>query len=200
MITIEKYNDNELLSMINEGSEEALSILCRQYKINISVFANKYYKVGKYKGLEFCDLTQEGLLGLNEAIKSFNPSKEVKFNTFANICIERAVRRILNQSNTNKNKFLNESTSWEYEDAKGNEVTLDYLVCDVNSNPENILLNFESENSIYKKAKEVLTILEEKIFWLRAQNFNNGEIASILDLPYKTIDNAMERIKKKLRE
>jgi len=192
-------NDYELLMLVRSGNEEAVDILCKKYLPVITLFSSKYYAVAKFKGLEFSDLKQEGLLALNEAMKVFNDDNGAKFSTLASICIERAIRRLLNFANTNKNKILNDAISFEYEDAENGDGSLEFLVCDQTYDPENVFFNIEDERNLYKLAKEVLTDLEYKIFWLKAENYTNQEIVVILRLDYKVIDNGLERIKRKLK-
>ena len=185
--------------LVRSGNEEAVNILCTKYLPIITLFSSKYYAVAKFKGLEFCDLKQEGLLGLNEAIKVFKEDNGAKFSTLASVCIERAIRRLLNFSNTNKNKILNDAIGFEYEDMENGDGTLEFLVCDQTFDPDKVFFDLEREKNFYKMAKDVLTEFEYKIFWLKVEAFSNQEIVSILGVDYKAIDNGLERIKRKLR-
>ena len=100
-------------------------------------------------------------------------------------------------SNRQKNKVLNDSISIEYDD---DEKDLYYLAPDKSSEPENLLLSIERQKEIIEIARKELSDLEFQIFELRINGFNHNEITEILDIPYKTVDNAIQRIKNKLKK
>lgn len=193
------YNDYELLYMISEGNEDANDILYKKYKPVIELKARKYYNYSLNKGLEYNDLVQEGMIGLSEAIKDFRDIKDVKFSTFASLCIERQISSIIITASRKKHKLLNDSVSLNYVSEDAERPLLDYVIDDKDGNPLELFIDIENEVETYEKIKYVLTDFEQQVVELKINNFNYKEIAEILDKPIKSIDNALQRIKSKTK-
>lgn len=192
-----EYNDYELLNYIAEKSEEANNILFKKYEPLIYKKAKSFEKYIKNTSLDLNDLIQEGMIGFNSAIENFNNSKETMFYTYAELCIERRIISLIIASTRNKHRILNESVSYDIPDSRGNYANIDYIFKDT-KNPETILLDDEFINEVTKKAENVLTPLEMNVFSLKINGFDYKEIADILDKDVKAIDNALQRIKRKL--
>ena len=191
------FNDYELLNYISENNEEANEILFEKYKPLILSFSNKMYKYCSNKGLELNDLIQEGMLGLNLALKNYDQDKDASFYTYAKKCIERKIISLVVSTTRFKHKILNDSVSFE---VKLNEnESFERVIEDNSYNPEEIMMNLERENEIIEKAHTILTDLEKQVFDLKISGFNYKEIASILDKDSKTIDNAIQRLKTKIK-
>lgn len=191
------FNDYELLNYISENNEEANEILFEKYKPLILSFSNKMYKYCSNKGLELNDLIQEGMLGLNLALKNYDQDKDASFYTYAKKCIERKIISLVVSTTRFKHKILNDSVSFE---VKLNEnESFERVIEDNSYNPEEIMMNLERENEIIEKAHTILTDLEKQVFDLKISGFNYKEIASILDKDPKTIDNAIQRLKTKIK-
>lgn len=191
------YNDYELLNYISENNEEANEILFEKYKPLIISFSNKMYKYCHNKGLEINDLIQEGMLGLNLALKNYNQDKEASFYTYAKKCIERKIISLVISTCRLKHKALNDSISFEIK--LNEDDTFEKLIEDNSYNPEEMIINLERENEIIEKAHTILTDLERQVFDLKISGFNYKEIATILDKSPKTIDNAIQRLKSKIK-
>ena len=193
------YNDFELLSYISEKNEEASEVLFEKYKPLIMTTANRMYCYCKNTGLELNDLIQEGMLGLNLAINSYVDNKDTIFYTYAKKCIERKIISMIVSATRLKHKLLNESLSYEGVN-EFDESFLHQKSSEDNSyNPENILVDNETTEEMIKKMSENLTDFEQQVFELKRNGFNYKEIAEILDKDSKAIDNAIQRIKAKLR-
>jgi len=193
------YNDYELINYIRENSEEANEILFEKYKPMIVNLATKMVNYSPNLGLEINDLIQEGMLGLNTAINSFDENDETSFYTYAKTCIERKIISTMVGAKRQKHKILNESMSIEiYNDEEGSNV-MEGLVADNSYNPENLIVQTEDGNTLYEKIVEQLTPLEQQVFELKAGGFKYKEIADILDKEPKVIDNALNRIKNKIK-
>ncbi len=195
-----EYNDYELLHYVSENSEEASNILYQKYQPFIQKCAYKLYPYVKSAGLEVNDLVQEGMLGLMNAIEHFQEQKDTTFYTFATTCIQHKMISIVVSTKRFKNKFLNESIPIESVDDQGTQYSLEQILGDETSNPEHILLNSENENDILNLAKDKLTSLESAVFELKISGFQYREIADILDKEPKAIDNALQRIRSKLKD
>lgn len=196
----QEYNDNELLAYIAEKNEDANQIMYKKYQPLIEKMAKRMYQYVPNTGLELSDLIQEGMLGLSSAIETFRESKETLFYTYATNCIKRKMISMVISATRMKHKILNDSISIEATDSDGNMVNIDYLLKDDKENPEKILLNDEYKNELLKLANSHLTNFEVQVFELKINGFDYREIAEILDREPKSIDNALQRIKTKLKK
>ncbi len=189
------YNDYELIDFIAEGNEEANNIIIEKYTPLINSIANKMMKYCKNNGIDYNDLKQEGFIGLNDAIIHFSDRKNVLFYTYAKKCIERRIVSSLVSASRLKYKALNDSISFDDESN-----FLDKMLKDDSNNPELIIENNEIEEKLIKDIKKRLTDYEEQVFELMLSNFSYREIADILDKNPKAIDNAIQRIRLKVKE
>jgi RNA polymerase sporulation-specific sigma factor len=200
MVLYEEYNDFELLYLTCSENEEAYDILYNKYKPLVEIKARKYLKYGKSRGLDLNDLIQEGMIGLSEAIRDFKTQKDVKFSTFANMCIERQINSAITKANRAKHKLLNESLSLDDKASDNDKPLMDVIFDTKDSDPINYVVLLEEKQELYNKLKEMLTPLELDVLTLRLREFDYKEIASKLNKSYKSIDSALQRIKIKLRK
>jgi RNA polymerase sporulation-specific sigma factor len=200
MVLYEEYNDFELLYLTCSENEEAYDILYNKYKPLVEIKARKYLKYGKSRGLDLKDLIQEGMIGLSEAIRDFKTQKDVKFSTFANMCIERQINSAITKANRAKHKLLNESLSLDDKASDNDKPLMDVIFDTKDSDPINYVVLLEEKQELYNKLKEMLTPLELDVLTLRLREFDYKEIASKLNKSYKSIDSALQRIKIKLRK
>lgn len=192
------YNDNEVLSYIYENNEEASEILYKKYEPLINLTATKFFKYCKSSGLELNDLIQEGMMGLTNAINHFDESKDTLFYSFARTCIERKMISIIVSTRRQKHQVLNNSISFESFEDEQNK--LDSILSDNSLNPEQQIINKEQTNNFFSKIKEELTDLEMQVLDLKMAGFTYKEIGDILDKDYKAIDNAVQRIRIKVKK
>ncbi len=192
-------DDGELLYLISENSEEANEVICKKYDPVIAYHANKYSTYVEGKGLDYNDLYQEGLFGLLNAIESFKEQKDIKFSTFAFLCIKRKIVTAVKKANRKKHSILNESYSLDYkqneDDQRGFENTLSTDVGGL----ENLLVSKENEAFYNKRLNEDLTDFEKMVYDLRINNFSYDEIAASLGKTPKSISGALERIRIKIK-
>ena len=188
------FNDYELLDYIYSCNEDANEILLYKYRPLIVNIAKKMLKFCD-GGVDLNDLVQEGMLGLNDAINNFRDDKETNFGTYARLCIERRIYSLAKSTRTYKNKILNESFSLEDEE----DLTIDRFLMDNSTNPDSMISDNDYQNNIITKLEEQLTSLEKQVLELKKNDFNYKEIADILDKEPKAIDNALQRIKTKLK-
>lgn len=194
-----EIDDYELIYLIGEQNEKASDLLYEKYKNVIDLKAKKYLKYGKKMGLEYNDLFQEGMLGLSEAINSFDDSKNAQFKTFANLCIERQMFSLLKKASRKKHSLLNESLSLD-EKINDEDITLLDIVPEKGANPSEMLEYIESKKEIFEFVEKSFTPLEKEVFELKLVGFDYNEIAKLLDKSYKSIDSALQRIKIKIRK
>ena len=193
------YNDYELLEFIAENDESASDILFKKYEYLITKFAKKMLKYNKRTGLDLNDLVQEGMIGLSGAIDTYNNNSGSSFYTYAKKCIESKIISAIVASNRLKMSYLNNSVPIDFED-DGETKSLEYLFKNDDLNPETIMINQEKIDNLNAIAKEVLTDFEVQVFELKLSGFDYKEIAEILDKDQKSIDNALQRIKNKLKK
>ena len=189
-----EFNDYELLSYIAEGNEDANNIIIKKYEPLINKIAIKMLPYCQNNGLEKSDLIQEGMIGLNHAIDRYQEQEDALFYTYAKKCIERKIISVVVSSNRNKNKILNESISYD-----DDENLLIKFIKSQSPSPEEQILNLELEEDLLIRIKDILTDLEEQVFSLLISGFKYREIAEILDKDQKSIDNAIQRIKTKIK-
>ena len=193
------YNDYELLSYIAEQNEDAEEILYEKYKPIIVSFGKKVFPYVANTGLELNDLVQEGMLGLNQAMKYYDDHKENSFYTFAKTCIERKILTLVTTQRRQKHRILNESLSI---DTANPEKTygMEAFLKDTSTDPEVVLISKEREEQLIEKVHQVLTNFEDEVFTLRMNQFSYQEISAILDKDKKSIDNALQRIRIKIKK
>lgn len=189
-------NDYELISYINENNEEANNLLIKKYEPLIAKIANKMIISCPNTGIDINDLIQEGRIGLNHAISYFDSNKDITFYTYAKKCIERKMISVIIATKRLKHKILNESISY---DIDNDDYNFENLLKDNSSNPENIIINSDSESELIKNIKKHLTDFEKEVFELLIASFNYKEIAIMLDKDKKQVDNAIQRIKNKVK-
>lgn len=192
------YNDNELIYLIYDFNEEANIILHEKYYKIIKIKVAKYRALAKRIGLDTCDLMQEGLLGLEEAINSYRDNKDMKFSSFANMCIERQILSVVNYHSRKKHTFLNDSCSIDAEDEKGRTMLEYSLKSDID--PLVMMEKEEEKKSIYDLMTKDLSKLEKEVFELKLNGLDYREIARLLNKSYKSIDSALQRIRVKLKK
>ena len=192
------YNDHELLQYISEKNEEASNIMFDKYNPLITNLANKLYKHCNSLGLEINDLIQEGLLGLNSAIISYNENKDNIFYTYARKCIESKMISLIVSARRQKHRLLNESISLN-DKFDSDSLELEDYLGDNSYNPEYRFIEHEEEAELIETFSKKLTNFEEEVFLLKISGLNYKEISNLLDKDIKAVDNALQRIKLKLK-
>ncbi len=179
-----EYNDFELVSYVNEQIEEANEILIDKYMPLIVKMAKRFKD---FSGLDLSDIIQEGLLGLSKAIKTYSEVDNVLFYTYAKKCIESSIFNLIKNNKRKKHIYLNEAISLD------NDINIRD-----DKNPLTKLLDEENILALYEHALKVLSTFEYEVFKLKLKNYSYKEIAKILNVEVKKVDNALLRIKNKL--
>jgi len=135
------------------------------------------------------------MLGLNEAINSFREDKEANFGTYARVCIQRRIVSVVKSTNAKKNMILNSSISLEDDETN----SFDKYLSDNSLNPSIMVEDFDNTEHIFNELDNLLTDLEKQVFELKKDGFDYKEIADILEKDTKVVDNAIQRIKTKLK-
>lgn len=193
-----QIKDEDLIELIKSGNKHALEHLIDRYKNLVSIKVSKYYMIGAEKE----DIMQEGLIGLFKAIKSYNPDKQNSFKNFANTCIERQLITAIKTSNRQKHMPLNSYISlnkdaYENEDDDGNTDLIDILNANVIEDPLDMITKKEYYQIVEKNIDKSLSDFEKKVLNCYMQGESYIQIADKLETPVKSIDNAIQRIRKK---
>lgn len=187
--------DSELVALAKEKNEEALEYLLNKYKELVNMKVSKYFIIGAEKE----DIFQEGMIGLYKAIKNFETDKQNSFKSFANLCIERQLITAIKTSNRQKHIPLNSSISLNTS-AYDNDDDISLMEL-FNSNTAEDPLDTITKKEYYKivgnKIDEHLSSFEKRVLSRFAAGDSYVKIAEKLDAPVKSIDNAIQRIRKK---
>ena len=188
-------NDEELLLKIKNGDEKALEELINNYKEIVNMKIGKYFIVGAEKE----DIFQEGMIGLYKAIKSYDPDKQNSFKTFANLCIERQLITAIKTSNRQKHLPLNSYLSLNnnaYDD-ENNVSLIDIFNQKTIEDPLDTITKKEYYKLVEDKIEATLSDFEKEVLNSYAKGESYVKIAEKLNAPVKSIDNAIQRIRKK---
>ena len=193
-----KLSDNELVALANKGDDVAMSVLMETYKNFVRAKTRAYFLIGADRD----DIIQEGMLGLFKAIRDYKPDKNASFRSFAELCVTRQIITAIKTATRQKHSPLNTYVSLNkpvFEEE--NERTLIELINNRdNLNPEEILINREEFVLKDKKIRENLSAFENTVFALFSEGITYQEIAVKLGKTPKSIDNALQRIKKKIQK
>ncbi|MCI5893626.1 MAG: RNA polymerase sporulation sigma factor SigH [Clostridiales bacterium] len=193
----ENLTDEELVFLAHKNDgREAEEYLLNKYKNLVRARAKAYFLVGGDND----DLVQEGMIGLFKAIRDFDVDKDVSFHSFAELCIKRQIFTAIKTADRQKHQPLNTYISLNtpvYDDDI--ERTLIETVSERHSvDPEKLYIMREKLSDIEKEIETKLSKLEKSVLILHLEGMSYREIAEIIDKPEKSIDNALQRIKKKL--
>lgn len=194
--TYDDMNDEELIELIKLGDECALNFLIDRYKETVNIKVSKYFIIGAERE----DIVQEGLIGLFKAIKGFDVEKENSFKTFANICIERQLITAIKTSNRQKhmplNSYLSLSSS-AYSEADNESSLIDIFDSNTMEDPLDTVTKMEYYKIVETAIDQSLSQFEKKVLSRFIQGESYVKIAEKLNTPVKSIDNAIQRIRKK---
>ena len=195
-VNFDAMSDEEIVKKAKEGNPEALDYIMNKYKDIVNMKVSKYYMVGAERE----DIVQEGLIGLYKSIKSFEPKSETSsFKTFANICVERQLITAIKTSNRQKHMPLNSYLSLNmsaYENDESDTV-IDVLDSNITEDPLDTITKKEYYGEVENAIDKSLSDFEKKVLKRFAQGDSYVQIADKLNTPVKSIDNAIQRIRKK---
>ena len=189
--------DEQIVTEIKQGDEYALSYLLEKYKELVNMKVGKYFMVGAEKE----DIMQEGMIGLYKAIKNFDTEKQNSFKTFANLCIERQLITAIKTSNRQKHMPLNSYLSLNmaaYDNNEDDSVELmDTFNNDSVEDPLETIMKKEYYKQIQNSIEKSLSKFEKQVLdrFIKGESYN--VIAQRLNSPIKSVDNAIQRIRKK---
>ena len=193
----QKLTDEEIIAQIKNGDEKALTYLLDKYKELVNIKVGKYFLIGAERE----DIIQEGMIGLYKAIKSFDKQKQNTFKTFANMCIERQLITAIKTSNRQKhmplNSYLSLNTAAYDNDDENSVELIDTFNNDTTEDPLETIMKKEYYEQIQNNIEKSLSKFEKQVLdrFIKGESYN--VIAKRLNSPVKSVDNAIQRIRKK---
>ncbi len=190
-----QMTDEKLIENIKNDDNSALNCLIKRYNEVVNMKANKFFMIGAEKE----DMIQEGLIGLYKAVKSFDVEKQNSFKTFANMCIERQLITAVKNSNRQKHIPLNSSLSLNAAAYDDNEDMDKIEVLDLKelNDPSDIIADQEYFKNMETKIKENLSEFELSVLYEYEKGKSYAAIAEKLNSKIKSVDTAIQRIRKK---
>ncbi len=199
-INYKETSDEDLIKSIRSGDKYALEYIIDKYKSLVNLKLNKYYIIGAERE----DIMQEGLIGLFKAVKSYQPDKQNSFKNFANMCIERQLITVIKSSNRQKHMPLNSYLSlnmnaYDNDDKenKNQPDLIEILNTNLVEDPLDTITQKEYYQIVEKTINKSLSSFEKQVldYYMQGESYN--QIAEELNTPVKSIDNAIQRIRKK---
>lgn len=183
----QKFTDEELIEKLRLGEDVCMDVLIERYKRQVRNQARPLYLIGG----ESEDLIQEGMLGLFKAIRDYHPEHGAAFGAFARLCISRQLYSAIQTSNRQKNIPLNSYVELSGEIGEQTEELKE-------KSPEELLIDQENKNRLYTEIFRRLSPFEREVLQDYLAGKPYAEIAKSHRKPRKSIDNAMQRIRRKL--
>nr|WP_305121088.1 RNA polymerase sporulation sigma factor SigH [Saccharibacillus sp. JS10] len=189
-------SDEELVEAVRVSDSEALEYLINKYRNFVRAKARSYFLIGADRE----DIIQEGMIGLYKAIRDFRGDKLSSFKAFAELCITRQIITAIKTATRQKHIPLNSYVSLDkpiYEE-DSDRTLLDVICVSQASDPEELVINREEFSGLEDKMSEILSELERQVLMLYLDGRSYQEIAVDLQRHVKSIDNALQRVKRKL--
>lgn len=186
----ENVSDEELISRLRDGESGISDYLMEKYKGMVKQKARAMFLIGG----DGDDLIQEGMIGLFKAVRDYRGDKEASFQTFAKLCVDRQIYNAIQSSKRQKHQPLNSYVSLSHEE-DGDDVENIW-----NRNPESIIIDRENVRSLEEEIARSLSPMERRVLEYYMEGKSYTEIAGLLGKTPKSIDNALRRIRTKIKE
>lgn len=195
---MEQYlTDEEIVEEIRKGDRAKIEFLLEKYKSLVRAKAKTMYLLGGDKD----DLVQEGMIGLFQAIRDYEPEKESLFSAFAALCVSRQIYTAVQKDQRQKNIPLNSYISLYSEGGKeGGTTLLEELSPATDENPESLFIAKENEENIKKAMESALSRMEQEVVAMKMSGMDTRGISELLGKNSKQVENAFHRGKDKLKK
>lgn len=189
-------SDEQLVELVHQGNSEALDFVIHKYRNFVRAKARSYFLIGADKE----DIVQEGMIGLYKAVRDYKGDKLSTFRAFAELCITRQIITAIKTATRQKHIPLNSYVSLDKPiyDEESDRTLMDVLTGTKASDPQELIINREQFSSIEGKVNELLSDLERRVLALYLDGRSYQEISEQLNRHVKSIDNALQRVKRKL--
>jgi len=191
-------DDEQIVEMVHKGDSEALDYLIHKYRQFVRAKARSYFLIGADRE----DIVQEGMIGLFKAIRDYKDDKSSSFKAFAELCITRQIITAIKTATRQKHIPLNSYVSLDKPvyDEESDRTLMDMLTETKSLDPEELIINQEEFDHIEIKMAELLSDLEREVLALYLDGQSYQEISGELNRHVKSIDNALQRVKRKLEK
>ncbi len=189
-------SDEELIAALRGGEKRLMDYILNKYKPLVLRKANAMYLIGG----DTEDLIQEGMIGLFKAIRDYREEKETSFFHFAELCINRQLYSAVEASNRKKHAPLNSYVSFYSQNGEEGKPLAETLPTDDADNPEQLVIDQENVRLFLERARDSLSPMERMVLDESLAGLNYLQIAKKLGKSPKSIDNALSRIKAKIRQ
>jgi RNA polymerase sporulation-specific sigma factor len=191
-------DDEELLRRIHQGSSHALDVIMHKYINFVRAKARTYFLIGADKE----DIIQEGMIGLYKAIRDYDGDKLTSFKAFAELCVTRQIITAIKTATRFKHMPLNSYVSLDkpLRDEDKDRTLMDVLVGTNDIDPQELLVNRENLGDMQMRLSQLLSGLEKEVLQLYLEGRTYQEISEDLNRHEKSIDNALQRVKRKLEQ
>lgn len=192
----ETLSDEAIVALIHEGDRVALDRLIERYRGFVRTKARPYFLIGADRE----DIIQEGMIGLYKAVRDYRPDRSTSFRAFADMCITRQMITAVKMATRQKHIPLNSYVSLDKPmyDEDSERTLLDVIGDEGHHDPEHVLIHREDYLAIEAEMSEILSDLEKRVLMLYLDGRTYEEIAVDLNRHVKSIDNALQRVKRKL--
>ncbi|REJ21605.1 MAG: RNA polymerase sporulation sigma factor SigH [Bacillaceae bacterium] len=193
---LQKLEDEQIVELVHKGDSAALDFLITKYRNFVRAKARSYFLIGADRE----DIIQEGMIGLYKAIRDFKEDKLTSFKAFAELCITRQMITAIKTATRQKHIPLNSYISLDKPiyDEESDRTLMDVISGAKVMDPEELIINQEKFDDIELKMGEILSDLERKVLSLYLEGRSYLEISEELNRHVKSIDNALQRVKRKL--
>lgn len=193
-------NDNQLISMLHESSDDAKDILFEKYKYIIDIEMKKYSRMARTLGYDLNDLYQDALLGFSDALVSYRDDRHAALPSFITLCVDRKLQVSIKKAGRLKNKLLNESLSLEHVYESYASPLMDLLSDNNENDPLENILKEEKLQELVDSIKTSLSDAEYEVYSLMINGLKYDEIATLLNKNLKQVDNTIQRVKNKIKK
>ncbi|WP_200809531.1 RNA polymerase sporulation sigma factor SigH [Virgibacillus dakarensis] len=196
--SLQMLDDDAIIQLIQNGNSHALDFLINKYRSFVQAKARTYFLIGADKE----DIVQEGMIGLYKAIRDFDEDKLSSFKVFAELCITRQIITAIKTATRQKHIPLNSYVSLDKPiyDEESDRTLLDVIAGSKAIDPQELLVNRERFGDMEDKLSELLSELEKQVLNLYLDGQTYQEISVELKRHVKSIDNALQRVKRKLEQ
>ena len=195
-VDFKELEDEAIIELVHKGNSDALDFLIHKYRNFVRAKARSYFLIGADRE----DIVQEGMIGLYKAIRDYKGDKLASFKAFAELCITRQIITAIKTATRQKHIPLNSYVSLDKPiyDEESDRTLMDVISGAKVLDPEELIINQEEFDHIEIKMAELLSDLERKVLSLYLDGQSYQEISEELNRHVKSIDNALQRVKRKL--
>ncbi len=196
----EDIDDQQLINMLHESSEDAKDILFEKYKYIIDIELKKYSSMARVLGYDYNDLYQDALVGFSDALVSYRTDKHAALSSFITLCVDRKLQVCIKKAGRLKNKLLNESLSLEHVYDAYTSPLMDLLSDNKENDPLENIVKEEKMIELVSSIRHSLSDREFEVYSLMVNGLKYDEIATLLNKDLKQIDNTIQRVKSKIKK